>query len=102
MPVIVENRYYALPDHAVEALATRRRASQLRRMANKPTGRILLPLTAGGSTPTFVWQCEYPDVDSRMEDANWAETSPQFQEIANHMATLLSRFERYMYETDDV
>lgn len=101
MPVVVENRYYIRIGLEDEGLATRRAASRVRAAAGQPAGRILLPVDDDESGLTFTWQCEYPDLAARQDDAAWADASPEFSAVRDHMGTLLERFERTVYVVDD-
>jgi len=101
MPVIVENRYYIRAGQEAAGLATRRAASRARAAAGRPVGRILLPVDADESGLTFTWQCEYPDLAARQDDATWADASPEFSAIRANMGTLLARFERIVFVVDE-
>ena len=98
MPVVVHNRYFITPGLEAEGLATRQRASQVRSAENRPAGRILLPTgQQEGDTPTFIWECEYPDLATRQADLEWAAASADFAAVRAHMATLLEHFERLTF-----
>lgn len=101
MTVIVQNRYFARAGKRTEALATRRRASKIRARANRPVGRILVNFDTTPDTPDFIWECSYPDLETRKTDAEWAESSPDFKEVQDHMSTLLERFERQVFHVVD-
>lgn len=101
MPTVVQNRYFIRAGLAAEGLATRRAASAVRAAAGQPTGRILLPAEPPADGLTFIWECEYADLDARTADAAWADASPEFEVVRAHMSTLLDRFERVLFSVDE-
>lgn len=101
MPIIVQNRYFIRAGHEAAGLATRRAASAVRATAGRPTGRILLPAEPPTDGLTFIWECEYADLDTRNADAAWADSSPEFAAVRAHMGTLLEHFERIVFVVDD-
>lgn len=100
MNVVVQNRYFIRAGQEDEGLRTRRAASKVRADAGRPSGRILVPVNPADGAPTFVWECEYPSLEAREEDAAWADGSPEFRAVREHMGTLLERFERVVFEVD--
>lgn len=98
MGIVVQNRYFARYGKRDEALRTRQRASQVRADAGRPVGRILVSVGQGHPVPDFVWECDYPNMDARDEDAAWADNSSEFEEVREVMSTLLERFERLVFE----
>lgn len=98
MPIVVQNRYFIKSGREEEALATRRRASQVRADEGRPIGRIMVSEgPQEGDVPTFVWECEYADLDARQADLDWASGSAAFTAVRQHMGTLLDRFERLTF-----
>ena len=96
---VVQNRYFIKAGQEEEGLATRRRASQVRAAENRPTGRIMTATgPQDGDAPTFVWECEYADLDERQADLDWAAGSEAFTAVRQHMGTLLDKFERLTFE----
>jgi hypothetical protein len=96
--VVVQNRYFITAGLEADGLATRRRASQLRVDENRPVGRIIAPVgPQDGVAPTFIWECEYADLEARQEDLDWASGSDAFTAVREHMGTLLERFERLTF-----
>ncbi len=98
MTIVVQNRYFIKAGMESEGLATRRRASQVRADESRPTGRIMISDgPQEGNVPTFVWECEYADLDERQADLDWAGGSEAFTAVRQHMGTLLDRFERLTF-----
>jgi hypothetical protein len=98
MTIVVQNRYFANADDHEDALALRRRASEIRRNEGRPVGRILFPVEVGPEVPNFVWECEYPDIDTERDDAAWADSSVDFSACREDFAPVLKRFERLVFE----
>ncbi len=98
MTIVVQNRYFIKPGQEDEGLATRRRASQVRADEERPIGRIMVSEgPQEGAAPTFVWECEYADLDARQVDLDWAGGSAAFTAVRQHMGTLLDNFERLTF-----
>jgi hypothetical protein len=96
--VVVQNRYFIKAGQEAEGLATRRRASRVRAAEGRLTGRILqADGPQQGDAPTFVWECEYADLDARQADLDWAGGSAAFTAVRQHMGALLERFERLTF-----
>jgi hypothetical protein len=54
---------------------------------------------AGGAEPDAVWQIELdPEVAKR--EGRIAQESPEFQEVMNHMGTLIRRFEHSTFREE--
>lgn len=100
MTVVVQNRYFIKSGQEAEGLRTRRAASAVRTSAGRPAGRILVSVDSSDGAPNFIWECDYPSLEAREEDATWAEGSPEFTALREHMGTLLERFERAVFELD--
>jgi len=100
MPLVVQNWYFIRPGSEEEALTVRRNASQVRREADRPVGRILLPAAFAAGIPTFIWECDYSDRAAREMDAAWADASPEFSAVRERMGRLLERFERITFTID--
>lgn len=99
MSVVVQNRYFIKAGREDEGLETRRRASQVRADESRPVGKIMVSTgPQEGQAPTFVWQCEYDDMDARQADLDWAAGSEAFTAVRQHMGTLLDRFERLTFQ----
>jgi hypothetical protein len=101
VPIVVQNRYFIRAGVEAEGLATRRSASAVRAVAGQPAGRVLLPAEPTEDGLTFIWECEYPDLEARNADAAWADGSAEFGAVRAHMGTLLDRFERIVFVVDD-
>jgi sugar/nucleoside kinase (ribokinase family) len=102
MTIVVQNRYYIRPGPESEGLATRRQASSVRAHEGRPTGRILVSTgPQEGDPPTFIWECEYPGLDARQSDLDWAAASEAFTAVRRLMGTLLEHFERLTFEVDE-
>jgi hypothetical protein len=101
MTVVVQNWYFIHKGRETEALDVRRAASRVRRAAGQPTGRILVPAREADGMPTFIWECDYPDLAEREADAAWADASPEFSAVRERMGRLLARFERILFEVDE-
>ena len=98
MTIVVQNRYFIKAGQETEGLATRRRASQVRADEGRPVGRIMVSDgPQEGAAPTFVWECEYADLDARQADLDWAAASDAFTAVRRHMGTLLETFERLTF-----
>lgn len=100
MTVVVQNRYFIRAGQEDEGLRTRRAASAVRTDAGRPPGRVLIPVNPPDGAPDFIWECEYPTLEAREEDAAWADSSAEFTAVREHMGTLLERFERVVFEVD--
>ena len=99
MTIVVQNRYFIKGGQEAEGLATRRRASEVRAAEGRPTGRIMVSVgPQEGRAPSFVWECEYADLDERQADLDWAAGSEAFTAVRQHMGTLLDTFERLTFE----
>lgn len=98
MTIVVQNRYFITSGREDEGLATRLRASQVRADEGRPTGRIMVSEgPQEGEAPTFVWECEYADQETRQADLDWASASEEFTAVRRHMGTLLDKFERLTF-----
>lgn len=98
MTFVVQNRYFITSGREDEGLATRRRASQVRADEHRPVGRIMTAEgPQEGEAPTFVWECEYTDQETRQADLDWAAQSEAFTAVRQHMGTLLDKFERLTF-----
>jgi hypothetical protein len=64
-------------------------------------GRILLPAEPHTDGLTFIWECDYADLEARNADAAWADNSPEFGAVRSHMGTLLAGFERIVFVVDE-
>ena len=98
MTFVVQNRYFITPGREAEGLETRHRASRVRAAEGRPVGRIMVSEgPQEGDAPAFVWECEYPDLDTRQADLDWASASADFTAVRQKMGTLLERFERLTF-----
>lgn len=98
MTIVVQNRYFIKAGQEAEGLATRRRASQVRADEGRPVGRIMTSDgPQEGDAPTFIWECEYGDLEERQADLDWAGGSDAFSAVRQHMGTLLEKFERLTF-----
>lgn len=100
MTVIVQNWYFIRAGVEDEAFGVRLDASRVRCAADRPVGRILSPVAPSEGTPTFIWECDYPDMSAREADAAWADASPEFSAVRERMGKLLGRFERITFVVD--
>lgn len=100
MTIVVQNWYFIRAGVEDEALNVRRDASRVRSEAGRPIGRILTPLVPGEGIPTFIWECDYPDMAAREADTAWADSSPEFGAVRARMRKLLERFERIWCAVD--
>lgn len=102
--IVVQNYYYAKPGQADAVYRWRLHASDVREKLGFPRGRVLLrKATAPGSTeelPDVIWECEYPSLEARDQDSKAVGATPEFQAVQDHMATLIRRFERGVYEVE--
>ena len=98
MTFVVQNRYFIKPGMEDEGLETRRHASRVRADGGRPVGRIMVSDgPQEGDVPTFVWECEYADLETRQADLDWASASADFTAVRQKMGTLLERFERLTF-----
>ncbi|MDQ7858714.1 MAG: hypothetical protein QN174_02235 [Armatimonadota bacterium] len=100
--ILVHQRYYALPGVADRVLHTRLQASRRLAELGVPVGRIWVPVreTAGinaDGLPDVVWECTYPDLETREAIRARQESDPAFHAIRTHQGTQLQRWVREHY-----
>lgn len=94
--IVETTNYFALPGKARDALAQRRRATQIRLSLGLPPGRILVRLEGDG--PDIRWECSFPDRAAYDADRAVRSASGEFEASRSAMHALLTRFERHVYE----
>jgi len=95
--IVVQNAYYPKPGLEDEVYRTRLRASAVRARLGLVVGRVLRRLEGPAGGPHVVWEAEYPDPEARTRDVEALSGSAEFDAVAEHMGTLLTRFERTVW-----
>jgi dienelactone hydrolase len=99
--LIERTHYYAKPGRAADVLATRRRASEIRRTLGLPYGRIVVKAGPEGEGPDVSWECAFPDAAAHARDLEARDRSPEFAAVRARMTSLIDRFERLLLRADD-
>jgi hypothetical protein len=89
---IVQNNYWALPGKVEEVYQWRMHASDVRATLGLPRGQVLRRQGISDAVPDVIWQMEYLNEAERTNDVT-VSNAGGFQEVVNHMRTLLRRFE---------
>lgn len=99
--ILVQNHYFPKPGKEEEVYEWRLHASEVRAKLGLSGGRVLKRVQ-GDTVAAVVWECEYPSTEDRKRDASRLNESDEFKKVQEHMRTLLSRFERSVWEIDDI
>ena len=96
--VVVQNSYYAKPGMEDDVMRIRVEASAVLRSLGVRTGRILRRTknqfdVVGADDPDVVWECDFPDEASLIDDARIARASSQFAAVQKRMAVVARKFE---------
>lgn len=103
MRAIERTHYFALPGHAAQVLATRRRACHVRLAEGLPGGEIFVRGPGGdGSEADVTWQCTFPDVAAQQADLAARAASSAFEAVRAAMRQHLARFERHVFLDADI
>ncbi|WP_233417067.1 alpha/beta hydrolase family protein [Halovulum marinum] len=93
--MITERTVYSpKPGKLDEVLATRRRASEIRREIGLRPGEISLESDVDGNPARIQWQCAFPDEAAHKADLDARAASPEFEAIRKTMTGLIDNFER--------
>lgn len=98
--IIVQNYYYAKPGKAEEVYRWRIHASEVREKLGLRRGRVLRRTGPSGQLPDVIWECEYPDMASREAEVKILDSNSEFDYVLKHMDTLIDRFDRGIWKTD--
>jgi hypothetical protein len=93
---IVQNNYWALPGKAEEVYQWRMHASDVRAMLGLPRGQVLRRQGNSETLPDVIWQIEFLNEAERANDIK-VSTGGDFEEVVNHMRTLIRRFEQSVW-----
>jgi hypothetical protein len=103
--LVVQNFYYALPGKAREVYEWRLHASEVRAKLGLRRGRVLRrsPDPAGApaaDSPDVIWECEYPNAETRAREIARLSDSTEFKEVEDHMDTLIRDFRSTQFVVD--
>lgn len=98
--IVVQNAYFAKPGLEEEVYRTRLRASGVRARLGLVVGRVLRRADGPEGGPYVVWEAEYPSLEARERDVEAVSGSAEFDAVAEHMGTLLARFERSVWTVE--
>jgi len=93
--MITERTVYSpKPGKLDEVLATRRRASTIRRRIGLRAGEISVESDVDGAPVRIQWQCSFIDEAAHSADLDARAASPDFEAIRKTMSGLIDDFER--------
>jgi hypothetical protein len=98
--ILVQNHYFPKPGKEEEVYEWRLHASEVRVKLGRAKGRVLKKLK-GTNAPHVIWECEYPSMEACKESTSSLKQSAEFKKVQEHMRTLISRFERSVWEIDN-
>jgi hypothetical protein len=64
-------------------------------------GRVLRRQSDSETQPDVVWECEYESLEARQLDTEQLSRSVAFDEVMEHMGTLIDRFDRAVWQVGD-
>lgn len=96
-PILIQNHYYPKQGKEKEVYEWRLHASEVREKLGLPKGRVLKRIS-GEHQPFIIWECEYPSLEAREKDIKELDKSKEFKQVQEHMASLLEKFERSVWE----
>jgi hypothetical protein len=99
--IIVQNYYYAKPGKAEEVYEWRIHASDVREKLGLRRGRVLRRIGDSAQQPDVIWECEYPDAQSREAELKALENNAEFEAVVKHMGTLIDRFDRATWQVEN-
>lgn len=97
--IVEATNYFARDGQSDAVLKQRRKASEIRRDLGLNPGRILIRLEGNG--PDVRWECSFASREAYDADMAVRGGSQGFTDARKAMHTLLERFERHVYETQD-
>jgi len=100
--ILVVNRYFARPGAAESVLATRWRASARLAELGLPVGQIFVRARASDAGPDVIWQCTYASPAERRLVTDRLSADAAFEAIRAEQASQLARFEREVFELDEI
>jgi len=100
--ILVHQRYFAKPGLADRVLHTRIEASRRLAELGVPAGHIWVPVRGAAGIdpdglPDAIWECTYPDLETREAIRARQEADPAFHAIRTHQGTQLQRWAREHY-----
>jgi hypothetical protein len=95
--IVVQNAYFPRLGLEEEVYQTRLRASAVRARLGLVVGRVLRRADGPEGGPYVIWEAEYPDLLARERDVEALSGNADFDAVAEHMGTLLERFERTLW-----
>ncbi len=103
--IVVHNCYYANPGQAKAVYQWRLHACEMRAQLGFPRGRVLRRFQEVGegeekARPDVIWECTYPSLSAREQDAKAVEATPEFRAVMQHMRTLIRSFNRQLWRVD--
>ncbi len=98
--ILVQNHYFPKPGREKEVYQQRLLASEVRAKLGLPKGRVLKKVK-GDAAASVIWECEYPSMEARKQDASLLGEFAEFKEVQERMRTLLTRFEKSIWEIED-
>jgi len=99
--IIVQNYYYAKPGKAEEVYAWRIHASDVREKLGLRRGRVLRRIGDSTQQPDVIWECEYPDAQSRDAELKTLQNNAEFDAVVKHMGTLIDHFDRATWQVEN-
>ena len=99
--IVERTHYYAKPGRAVDVLATRRRASEIRVRLGLARGVILVAAGHEGDGPDVAWEGAFESPEAHTRDLEVRAASEEFAAVRAEMGSLLVRFERHLWSRDE-
>ena len=99
--IVERTHYYAKPGRAVDVLATRRRASEIRVRLGLARGVILVAAGHEGAGPDVAWEGAFESPEAHTRDLEVRAASEEFAAVRAEMGSLLVRFERHLWSRDE-
>jgi len=100
-PIVVQNLYYPKPGKEEDVFQWRLHASDVRAKLGLPAGRVFKKIS-GDATYYVVWECDYSSPAAREADVKALDKSPEFTKVQEHMGTLIQKFERNVWEVNEL
>jgi hypothetical protein len=97
--IVEATNYFAKDGQVAAVLQQRRRATAIRRELGLEPGEILI--LHEGNGPNIRWECRFASREAYETDMATRASSQPFADARQTMHTLLDRFERHVYETDE-
>jgi hypothetical protein len=99
LSIVEATNYFAKEGQIQAVLQQRRRATAIRRELGLEPGETLVRREGNG--PDIRWECRFASREALDADLAARAGSGAFVEARRVMHTLLERFERHVYETDE-